>query len=94
MAVNHQQVRSRDEYKKGRETEKKTVAERPAAVTSKRIRIRLIPIWLRIVLLAVSIVVCATAGAMVGYGFLGDGKAMDVLKQSTWTHIIDLVEKK
>jgi hypothetical protein len=32
-------------------------------------------------------------GAAVGYGVLGNGHPGDVLKGSTWTHIIDLVEK-
>jgi DNA-directed RNA polymerase subunit beta len=92
MSVNHQQVSSREDFKKSREAEKKNVVEQP--VSQKRVRIRLIPIWLRIVLLAVMIVVSLVGGAMIGYGVLGDGKASDVFKQSTWTHIIDLVEKK
>lgn len=93
MAVNHQQVRSREDFKKTKETDNKKVVKNPATA-QKRIRIRLIPIWLRIVLLAVMIVGCVITGAMVGYGVLGDGKVSDVLKESTWTHIIDLVEKK
>ena len=32
-------------------------------------------------------------GAMVGYSVMGDGKATDVFKKSTWTHIVDLVNK-
>lgn len=91
MSVNHQQVSSREDFKKSKEAEKKNEVEQ---VSQKRVRIRLIPIWLRIVLLAVMIVVSLIGGAMIGYGVLGDGKASDVLKESTWTHIIDLVEKK
>lgn len=92
MSVNHQQVSSREDFKKSKEAEKKNEVEHQ--VSQKRVRIRLIPIWLRIVLLAVMIVVSLIGGAMIGYGVLGDGKASDVLKESTWTHIIDLVEKK
>ncbi|WP_328797274.1 DNA-directed RNA polymerase subunit beta [Heyndrickxia sporothermodurans] len=33
-------------------------------------------------------------GVIIGYGVIGDGKPMDALKKSTWTHIIDLVNKK
>ncbi|HJV17347.1 MAG TPA: DNA-directed RNA polymerase subunit beta [Bacillales bacterium] len=61
--------------------------------TTKRIKIRLVPIWLRIVILVCLIVISTTAGALVGYGPLGGGKATDVLKESTWTHIVELVEK-
>jgi DNA-directed RNA polymerase subunit beta len=103
MSVNHlnqQQVKSREDYKKIKSEEKKKVevnkkkveVERP--ITDNRIRIRLIPIWLRIVLLVVLILGCTVAGAAVGYGVIGDGKAADVFKESTWTHILDLVEKK
>jgi hypothetical protein len=73
---------------KEEEQEKKDTVARP------KIRVRLIPIWLRIVLLAVMVVGCTVGGAMVGYGILGDGSAMDVLNKSTWTHILDLIEKK
>ena len=104
------QVKTREEYKKIKEDERKrTVDAVPqkkaskvetaqkaskADFAKKRIRIRLIPIWLRIVLLLVLTGGFMVAGAAVGYGLLGDGNAGDVLKQSTWTHILDLVEKK
>jgi hypothetical protein len=32
-------------------------------------------------------------GAVVGYGMLGGGEIAEVFKESTWTHILDLVEK-
>ncbi|MEY2194112.1 DNA-directed RNA polymerase subunit beta [Neobacillus sp. BF23-41] len=62
-------------------------------VSYQRIRIRLIPIWLRLVLLVVMAIFCVTAGAVVGYGLLGGGKVAEVFQESTWTHIIDLVQK-
>ncbi|QIZ05726.1 DNA-directed RNA polymerase subunit beta [Priestia megaterium] len=64
-----------------------------APVSYQRIRIRLIPIWLRLVLLVVMAIFCVTAGAVVGYGLLGGGKVAEVFQESTWTHIIDLVQK-
>jgi hypothetical protein len=109
MSVNHlKQVKTREEFKKtkddGRKAEEATTTQKtskvksaqkaPAENTNKRIRIRLIPIWLRIVLLVILTGVFALAGATVGYSVLGNGNAGDVLKGSTWTHIIDLVEKK
>ncbi|MED4224896.1 DNA-directed RNA polymerase subunit beta [Neobacillus cucumis] len=60
----------------------------------KRVRVRLIPIWLRLVLLLVSVVICLIAGSVVGYGMLGGGNVGDIWKESTWTHIVDLVDKK
>ncbi|XJZ27115.1 DNA-directed RNA polymerase subunit beta [Bacillota bacterium Lsc_1132] len=82
------QANTREELKK-----QKQVNEHSSS-GSGRIRVRLIPIWLRIVLLLVMIVVSITSGALVGYGAIGGGKATDVFKASTWTHIRDLVEKE
>ncbi len=64
-----------------------------APVSYKRIRVRLIPIWLRLILLVVLVFISVMAGAIVGYGMLGGGKIAEVFQESTWTHIIDLVEK-
>src|SRR4051794_36756889 len=110
MSVNHlNQVKTREEYKKIKEDERKGSVDAAtkkapkvkdaqkvskAAYAKKRIRIRLIPIWLRIILLLVLTVGFMVAGTAVGYSLLGDGNAGDVLKQTTWTHILDLVEKK
>jgi hypothetical protein len=89
MSVN--QMRTREDFRRTKEDEQE---KQKVTVARPKIRVRLIPIWLRIVLLAVMVVGCVIGGAMVGYGFLGDGNATDVLNKSTWTHIIDLIEKK
>ncbi|MCE4049673.1 MULTISPECIES: DNA-directed RNA polymerase subunit beta [Bacillaceae] len=57
-------------------------------------RVRMFPIWLRLILIIVLTAVSITAGAVIGYSVIGDGKAGDTFKKSTWTHIIDLVEKE
>ncbi|KAA9027798.1 DNA-directed RNA polymerase subunit beta [Niallia endozanthoxylica] len=61
---------------------------------SKRIRIRLIPIWLRLIIVLLLIFFSTAIGAMVGYGVIGSGNIFDVFKPSTWTYIIDLVQRK
>jgi hypothetical protein len=105
MSVNHlNQVKTREEYKKAKGAEQEGTATtktskvaqkaQKAEAVNKRIRIRLIPIWLRIVLLVIFTGLFMVAGAAVGYSVLGNGDPGDVLKGSTWTHIIDLVEKK
>ena len=95
MAVNHpnqEQPKTREEVRKVKEIEKqKTVETQPK---KKRIRVRFIPIWLRLVLLVVFFFIFMIAGAAIGYGILGGGNAGDVFKPSTWTHIQDLVDKK
>jgi hypothetical protein len=94
-------VKSREEFKKkikeanGEDSKASNVqSAKKAEDANKRIRIRLIPIWLRILLLVIFTGIFMVAGAAIGYGVLGNGDAGDVLKGSTWTHIIDLVEKK
>jgi hypothetical protein len=62
------------------------------AENEKKIRIRLIPIWLRVIMIIGLIFVSMTLGAAIGYGVLGDGKVSDVFKPSTWTHLRDLVQ--
>jgi len=102
--LNQQQTRTREEFKKAKHdaehksnSVKKQVKEDKAESAPrqyKRMRIRLIPIWLRLLLLVVLIILSAVAGAAVGYGILGGGQVADIFKESTWTHIMDLVQKK
>lgn len=103
--LNQQQIQTREQYKKTKVDALEQVRGENSAVKEKekakavprqneRIRIRLLPIWLRLLLLAVFTVVSLVAGAAVGYGVIGDGKPSEVLKESTWTHIRDLVQKK
>ncbi len=56
-------------------------------------RYRLIPIWLRILLVLVFCVLAVLAGAYVGYVILGNGDPDDVFKKETWQHIVDLVNQ-
>ncbi|CAM3833723.1 DNA-directed RNA polymerase subunit beta [Mesobacillus thioparans] len=81
---NNQEALTREEVKK----EKKTREKR------KRIRVRLIPIWLRIIIVILLLASSIVLGAMFGYAIMGNGKAKDVFEKSTWTHIVDLVNKE
>lgn len=70
-------------------------AGKEETVTHKRwVRIRLIPIWLRIIIVLFAIIAAAALGLMFGYGVLGDGKATDALKPDTWKHILDIIGGK
>jgi hypothetical protein len=60
----------------------------------RRPRRRLVPIWLRLVIVFVLILLSGMIGAMVGYGVIGEGNAWDALKPATWQHIVDLIEKQ
>lgn len=58
------------------------------------VQIRLLPIWLRIILVLLLLVGTAILGAMIGYGYIGDGETGDVLKKETWIHILDIINGK
>ena len=88
---NHEVAKTREQIKQER-----TPSEQPTTLAEKikLFRVRLIPIWLRIVITILLIVSSLTVGTMVGYSVIGSGKVSDALKQSTWTHIGDLVNKE
>lgn len=55
---------------------------------------RVVPIWLRIIIVLSLSAIALVLGLMIGYGMLGDGAPLDVLKKETWQHIADIVGKK
>ncbi|MCH7320583.1 DNA-directed RNA polymerase subunit beta [Solibacillus sp. MA9] len=58
------------------------------------VQLRLIPIWLRIILVAVLFVAAAGIGLTIGYSVIGDGDSADTLKWSTWQHLLDIMSGK
>lgn len=60
----------------------------------KRERIRLIPIWLRLIIIAFLLLISLVAGLMFGYGVIGDGNPIDALNPKVWTHIYDMITGK
>lgn len=55
------------------------------------IRIRLVPIWLRIVLFLLLCIIVTAIGIVFGYSVIGEGESGDALKWSTWKHILDIM---
>lgn len=85
------------EAKKKISLRKQEKTEKAAEKNEKQtwwVQIRLFPIWLRIIIVLVLIVVAAILGVMVGYGVIGDGEPRDALKWETWQHIIDIMSGK
>ncbi len=74
---------------KTEQTEEKREARRKK---ERRPRLRLIPVWLRIILAIVLIGGSLLLGLIVGYGVIGDGDPADALKPQTWYHIIDIIQ--
>ena len=71
-----------------------TISNQPSIDTSKPTRwvqIRLIPIWLRIIIVLVLLFAAVCVGVTVGYGYVGSGDPGDALKGSTWKHLLDIM---
>jgi len=61
---------------------------------TKWVQIRLVPIWLRVLIIIILLLFAVVAGLTIGYSVLGDGESSDVLKWSTWQHLIDIITGK
>lgn len=78
-----------------------TVEEQPKEIEAQNlangeqkkrfIRIRLVPIWLRVVLILLLWLIIIVIGLVFGYSVIGEGDASDALKWSTWEHILDIM---
>lgn len=84
-----QKILTRQQFKQEEQREK----QQKQPKQQKRIKVRLLPIWFRLIIVAVLIVFMVIIGAMIGYGAIGGGHVIDVFKISTWTHIGDIVKK-
>jgi hypothetical protein len=82
-----EEVKTREELKQN----KKIKSDQTKEV---KVRIRLFPIWLRLLIIVLVLAGSLLAGVAVGYGIIGNGEVKDAFKESTWTHILDLVKKK
>jgi len=71
----------------------KTTVDSGGQRETKQLKTRLIPIWLRFVLLVVIAIFALCIGAMIGYGVIGEGNLLDVFHVETWKHIRDIVTK-
>lgn len=83
-----QEPKTREEKRKAEQDEGKSARKK-----NRQLKVRLIPIWLRILIIILLCLIAVVAGAMIGYGVLGKGNPMDVFNEHTWTHIRDIVTK-
>ncbi|UOQ94940.1 DNA-directed RNA polymerase subunit beta [Halobacillus shinanisalinarum] len=56
-------------------------------------RRRILPIWLRIIIVLFLSALALLVGLIVGYGVIGDGNPLDALDWSTWERIWNLITK-
>lgn len=86
------EIEMTDSMKQTRRQQKKKQKEEKRK--NKKPRLRIFPIWLRLLVVSILCIVALGAGLMIGYGGLGDGEPRDALKWETWQHIIDIVIKE
>ncbi|ADU32272.1 DNA-directed RNA polymerase subunit beta [Evansella cellulosilytica] len=78
--------------RKARRKQKKLAKqEKRDAKFLKRRRIRLIPIWIRLIFVIALFAGSLIAGTMVGFGIVGDGNPRDVLEAETWYNVYDFI---
>ncbi|MCA0987116.1 DNA-directed RNA polymerase subunit beta [Guptibacillus algicola] len=92
MANNHENVNETSEIKQMNDDGKKT--KHKTEIKERKPKIRLIPIWLRLILVMLLLALSLVAGAMIGYGVIGEGSPGDVFKKETWMKISDIVKKE
>ena len=80
--------------KKSRRRSLKNVSEPATDQPVGKVRLRLIPIWLRIIIVILLFLTAVIVGLIVGYSVIGDGAASDVLKWETWQHLLDIINGK
>lgn len=56
------------------------------------VQIRMIPIWLRILIVMVLLLAAVMVGVTIGYSSIGDGDSADALKWSTWQHLLKIIK--
>lgn len=84
MSKDQEVKQNRREIREKREKVKKEKRRKP---------IRLIPIWLRVILVALLFAGSLIAGLMFGYGVVGDGEPRDAITKGPWQQIIDIIYK-
>ncbi|PSL45756.1 DNA-directed RNA polymerase subunit beta [Salsuginibacillus halophilus] len=58
----------------------------------KRGRRRILPIWLRLIIVTILFAVSLVIGLIAGYSWFGDAEGYDVLQPSTWQQLLDFIQ--
>lgn len=78
-------------------TKRKDTMETEETTETKPVRwvqVRILPIYVRVILVIILLAVAAVIGALIGYSVLGDGTASGIFQKDTWTHIFDIMSGK
>ncbi len=87
-------VTGRLQRRKELEKEKKLEKGTNDTGSTKWVQIRLIPIWLRLIIVIILLGIAGAIGLTVGYGIIGEGSTSDALKWETYQHMLDILSGK
>lgn len=90
MTLDHEEVKTREQMKKIRAQDRQPLTLRQRR---KKVRVRLIPVWTKVTIVFLLLILSLLAGAVVGYGVIGNGDPSEALDTATWTHILDMINK-
>jgi hypothetical protein len=81
--------------KKSNRSELKNEEQDNASTKPTRwVQIRIIPIWLRLIIVLGLAITAMLVGYNIGYSVIGDGSSDDTFSLSTWRHILDIIKGK
>ncbi|MFC0561046.1 DNA-directed RNA polymerase subunit beta [Halalkalibacter alkalisediminis] len=86
-----EQIMEEDGVSVSEESEEETREQRREKRREKKPRLRLIPIWLRILISLLLIGGSLILGMMFGYGVIGGGEPGEAIRPETWYHIVDII---
>ena len=64
------------------------------AKPTRWVQIRILPIWVRVFIIILLLFIAMLAGYNIGYNVIGDGSSKETFTQSTWRHILDIINGK
>ncbi|REB08495.1 DNA-directed RNA polymerase subunit beta [Sporosarcina sp. BI001-red] len=79
---------------RGKRIEKTESEETTEAKPVRWVQVRILPIYVRVILVIVLLIVASVVGALIGYSILGDGTASGIFQKDTWAHIFDIMSGK
>ncbi|MDN4605981.1 DNA-directed RNA polymerase subunit beta [Sporosarcina highlanderae] len=94
MTNNNEQQTVSSRLERNQQKKRKPEKEEPSAKGRIWVQVRILPIWLRIILVLALMAGAVALGVTIGYGYIGDGNPADALKKETWTHIVDIIKGK
>ncbi|SDI46394.1 DNA-directed RNA polymerase subunit beta [Natribacillus halophilus] len=60
-------------------------------MNQKEYRTRLIPMWMRLLIVLFLLIVSMTSGLVIGYSVIGEGEGLQILHWDTWQQLYQYI---